>query len=240
MPRRTITRRRGKGTPTYRAKSHRYRAKVEYKTYEALEKEGKVIGEVVDLMHDPARNAPLMIVKYDTQITALPAVLGIKKGDIIEEGVTASIREGNILPLAAIPEGTTVSNIELRPGDGGALVRTAGSSAKIVRKDEKEVVIKLPSKKFKALNKMCRAMIGVIAGGGHKEKPLLKAGKNYYKKKARGKLWPIVSGTSKNPVEHPHGGGGGRSRKSRTVSRNAPPGAKVGTIASRRTGRRKK
>ncbi len=240
MPRRTITRRRGKGTTTYRAKSHRYKAKCEYKTYEAAEKEGMIKGEVIELLHDPARSAPLMIIKHQNQITALPATLGIKKGDITEYGATASIKPGNVLPLISIPEGTTINNIELTPGDGGSIARTAGNSARIVQKSDEKTVIKLPSKKFKTFNNNCRATIGVIAGGGHGEKPLVKAGKNYYKKKAKGKLWPIVSATSKNPVEHPHGGGGGRNRKSRTVSRGAPPGAKVGTIASRRTGRRKK
>ena len=102
------------------------------------------------------------------------------------------------------------------------------------------IVVELPSKKKKVLNPQCRASIGVVAGGGRKEKPFIKAGNKFKAMKARSKLYPKVCGQSMNAVDHPHGGT--RSSKKNypyTVSRHTPPGAKVGKIASRRTGKKK-
>jgi len=216
-----------------------------YKTYDDLEKSDVTKGEVLELVHDPARTAPLMIVRFKEQTVAVPATMGIMKGQFIEAGVKAPIKEGNYLPLKSIPEGTIISNIELTPGDGGKLVRTAGGKARIVSKDKNKVMVKLASKASKEVHEDCRASIGIIAGGGHQLKPLIKAGNSYYKKKARGgKRWPLVSATAKQACEHPHGGKQHRKRKSKTVSRNAPPGAKVGSFGASRTGvgskRRKK
>ncbi|MFA5406010.1 MAG: 50S ribosomal protein L2 [Candidatus Nanoarchaeia archaeon] len=233
-------RRRGKGSPVYRANSHKFKAAVAYKTYDDAEKNSIIKGEVIDLMHDPARTAPIMVIKFDEQTIALPAIMGVVKGSIIEAGTSATIVEGNYLPLKSIPEGTLISNIELTPGDGGKVVRTAGSKAKIVNKEKNSVTIQLSSKKFKKINNNCRATIGVIAGGSHKLKPLIKAGNTYYKMKAKGVKWPIVSGSKRNAYEHPHGGKQHKMTKNKTVGRNAPPGAKVGSFGARRTGRSKR
>jgi len=245
MPRRVPQRRRGKGTTPYTAVSHHYKAMSSFKTYDDVERNESCKGKVMELIHDPSRRAPLMIVRFAEQTIALPAPLGVMKGQVIEAGVKAPIKAGNYLPLKEIPEGTIISNIELAPGDGGKLVRTAGAKAKVVGKDKNKVKIKLASKSTKELHESCRAMIGTIAGGGHKTKPLVKAGNNFYKWKAKGgKRWPLVRGCAKNAVDHPHGGKQHRKRKSKTVSRNAPPGKKVGSFASSRTGsggkRRKK
>ncbi len=237
MPKRVPQRRRGKGSPVYRVNSHRFKALSSYKSYDEEEKTGVTRGIVLDLMHDPARSAPLMVVQFPYETVAVPAPLGVMTGQTIEAGVNASINTGNVLPLKSIPEGTLISNIELTPGDGGKLIRSAGSKAKLVSKD-KRVRIKLSSKAFKDLHPDCRATIGVVAGGGHKNKPLVKAGNSYYKHKAKGgRRWPLVSATAKNAMDHPHGGKQHRKRKSRTVSRNAPPGAKVGSFGARRTGK---
>ncbi len=240
MPRRLPQRRRGKGTPTYKANSHRFKAEVCYKTYDEEEKTGVCYGRVIDIIHDPARTAPLMIVEYDYETVALPAPLGIAVGDVVEAGVNAQVANGNCLPLKAVPEGTFISNIELVPGDGGKIARSAGAKAKLVNKEGKYATIQLSSKKTKKIHIDCRCMIGVIAGGGHKTKPLVKAGNSYYKHKAKGKRWPHVRGCARNAIDHPHGGKQHRKRKSVTVSRHAPPGAKVGSIAARKTGRGKK
>jgi large subunit ribosomal protein L2 len=178
-----------------------------------------------------------MIVKYPQEIIAIPAIEGVTKGQEIQSGINAEVKQGNCLPLKSIPEGTVISNIELTPGDGGKLIRSAGSKAKLVSKEGGQIKIKLGLRRLKKLNKDCRATIGTIAGGGHKVKPLVKAGKNFHRKKAKGLKWPVVSGSAKNAVDHPHGGKQHRKRKSKTVSRNAPPGAKVGSFAARRTGR---
>lgn len=232
-------RRRGKGSPVYRARSTKFKAKVSYKSYNEVEKSAFEKGIIEDLIDDPVRKCPLMLIKFKDDFSAIPAPLGIKQGDTIEQGIGASPNKGNILPLNSIPEGTNIFNIERVPGDGGKFVRTAGESARLISKDDKGVMVQLPSKKFKLLNPLCRASIGVIAGGGHKDKPYVKASKRKLAMRARGGRWPKVSGSKMNSCENPHGGGHGRSRKSYTVSRNAPPGAKVGSIAARRTGRRR-
>jgi len=233
-------RRRGKGSPVYRANSHKFKAAVAYKTYDEQEKTGLVKGELMELIHDPARGAPIMIVRFEEQPVALPAFGGAMKGAMLEGGVNAAVKDGNYLPLKSIPEGTIISNIELTPGDGGRITRTAGSKAKVVTKEKGKVTVIFPSKKTKKLNDNCRATIGIIAGGGHKLKPLIKAGRTHYKMKAKGLKWPIVSGSKRNAYEHPHGGKQHKMKKNKTVSRNAPPGAKVGSFAARRTGRSKR
>jgi len=165
---------------------------------------------------------------------------GIKVGDNISIGNTEELIIGNVLSLGSIPEGTLVHNIELRPGDGGKLVRSSGSFAKIVAKTDKEVRIRLPSKKEKSFLPSCRAAIGVISGSGRVDKPLLKAGIAYKKMHARNKLYPKVQGISMNAVDHPFGGCHSTHKGRPTLSpRSAPPGRKVGKIAPRRTGKKR-
>ncbi len=243
MPKRLRQQRAGKGTPLFRAPSFKYKYKTRYRVFDDNERSSKISGKVLDIVNDPARTSPIVIVEYTTGEQAiLPAPYGISVGDNIEEGVDAKINVGNVLPLKKIPAGTQIYNIEIIPGDGGKMVRASGSAARVVSHEEKKVVIKLPSKMFKHLNPDCRATIGLVAGFGRKEKPIVKAGKHYFMKKARGKYWPRVSGVAMNAVDHPFGGKrrSSQSSKKKTVSRNAPPGKKVGSIASKRTGRKKR
>ena len=239
MPKRLLSQRRGKGKSVFLAKGN---YEVKYRLFDENEKNGAVRGEIVDILHDNGRTAPVMLIKYETgEKVYLPAIYGMKVGDIIYAGKNAEVKPGNILPLSEIPDGTNVSNIELVPGDGGKLMRSAGATAKVIAHEGDKVIIKLPSKSFKVLNKNCRATIGIVGGAGRKEKPLLKAGAHYHLSRARGKYWPKVSGVKKNPVEHPFGGKRRRTgRIARSTSRNAPPGRKVGSIASKRTGRKKR
>jgi large subunit ribosomal protein L2 len=197
-------------------------------------------GTVKSIVHDPARTAPVANVKYSNNEKGLIiAPLDLAEEQTIEVGENAALKPGNILPLERIPEGTMVYNVELSPGDGGKLVRAAGTSAMVVSQGAK-TVIQLPSGGFKNINPKCRASIGIVAGGGHKEKPLAKAGKKYHIKKSKPKRFPVVKGVAMNSVNHPHGGGGhphvGRPS---TVSKHAPPGKKVGRLSSRK-GRKKK
>jgi len=150
------------------------------------------------------------------------------------------IKTGNTLPLTKIPTGVVIYNIEGRPGDGGKFARTSGSSARIVAKSTKRIIVQLSSKKQKEFHKECMATIGVAAGAGRTDKPFLKAGNKFRYMKAKGKYWPIVSGASMNAVDHPLGGARS-SRKGRpTIApKNAPPGRKVGMIRPRQTGRNK-
>jgi len=148
---------------------------------------------------------------------------------------------GNIMQLGDIPTGKIVCNIELRPNDGGKIIRSSGSSAQVLSIEGKKVMIKLPSKKKVAFNARAFATIGVVAGGGRTTKPFVTAGKKFHAMKAKNKKYPHVCGVAMNSVDHPHGGTHRRTKgRPNTVRRGAPPGRKVGLIAASRTGRRKK
>jgi large subunit ribosomal protein L2 len=131
-----------------------------------------------------------------------------------------------------------VCNVERQPGDGGKFARASGVSAQLLTHDRKVAVVKLPSGEVKRLSPSCRATVGVVAGGGRPEKPFVKAGNKHHKMRARGTKWPRVRGVAMNAVDHPFGGGGRQHPgQPKSVSKNAPPGRKVGDIASKRTGR---
>jgi large subunit ribosomal protein L2 len=241
VPNRNIPQRRGRGTPRYRSPSHRFKGEV---TYPRMGYEGKVVGQVIELVNDPGRTAPLAKIMLENFTeTQMIAAEGMSVGQLIEMGAQAKASPGNVLPLDKIPAGTEVFNVEGKPGDGGKTVRTSGTAALIVSHDRMSGVtqLKLPSKKTKAVNSASLATVGRIGGGGRMDKPMVHAGQNFYRFRAKGKLWPVVVGRAKNAVDHKHGGGRhphvGRPT---TVSRNAPPGRKVGHIAARRTGLKKK
>ena len=151
----------------------------------------------------------------------------------------AKLSIGNVLPLSEMPEGTIVCNVEGKAGDRGAFARASGNYATIISHgDDNKTRIKLPSGSKKSIPSTCRAMVGIVAGGGRLDKPLLKAGNSYHKYKVKRNCWPKVRGVAMNPVEHPHGGGNHQHiGHASTVRRSAPPGQKVGLIAARRTGR---
>jgi large subunit ribosomal protein L2 len=170
------------------------------------------------------------------------AVEGMYVGQVIEMGEQATIAPGNILPLARIPEGTEVSMIEHKPGDGGKLVRAPGTYATVTSQLGDRTIVSLPSKKVIELSSKCLAMIGVVAGGGIRDKPFLKAGKKHHWMVAKHRVatYPRVRGVAMAAAYHPFGGTRKKLGRPETVSRNAPPGRKVGYIAARRTGRKKK
>jgi large subunit ribosomal protein L2 len=234
MGKRIITQRRGRGTSTYRAPSHRYKYSLKYpKTDENLR------GIIKKLIHDQARNSPIAIVEFENKERInMPAPLDIKEGSIIY--YNSQKTPGSILKLSDIPEGTEIYNIEKVPGSNGTFCRTAGNTARILMKTEEFVLVQLPSKKKKKFHPNCRATIGIIAGSGQKEKPILKAGKKYHMMKAKNKLYPRTSGVAMNAVDHPFGSGRGRHvGKPKTPPRHAPPGRNIGLIRARRTGKRK-
>jgi len=236
MGRRIQGQRRGRGGPTFRAPSHRYKAELSHKQ---SEEHDTITGEVVGIEHDPARSAPLADVEFeDDDRRLILAPEGITVGETIQVGVSAEIKPGNTLPLGEIPEGVPVCNVESSPGDGGKFARSTGVSAQLMTHDRNVAVVQLPSGEVKRLSPECRATIGVVAGGGRTEKPFVKAGNKYHKMKARGTKYPRVRGVAMNAIDHPFGGGGRQHPgKPKSVSRDAPPGRKVGDIASKRTGR---
>lgn len=238
MGKRLIQQARGKGSPRYRAPSFRYKGPAVHKRASDSSANGKII----DIIKCQGHSAPLAKVRYENgEAVLMLAPEGVRVGDAISCGRGAEIKSGNTMALTDIPEGTLIYNIESSPGDGGKFCRASGTFARVLTKLADTVLVELPSKKQKKFQIGCRASVGIIAGGGRTEKPFLKAGRKYYAMKAKNKLWPIVCGQSMNAVDHPHGGS--RSSKKNypyTVSRNAPPGAKVGAIAARRTGRKKR
>lgn len=236
MGKNIIAQARGRGGPTYRAHSFRFKGRIKHKS--SLNNATK--GNVIDLLHCRGHSCPLACVRFEDEITLLPAPEGIKVGDEVTASDDAPLKAGNTLPLKSLPEGTLIYNIEAVPGDGGKFVRASGTFGKITSKSGNNVMIKLPSKKNKRFNSNCRAVVGVIAGGGRTEKPLMKAGSAYFKMKAKNKLWPRASGSAMNAVDHPFGNKR-TSRKStaKPTSRNAPPGRKVGSIAAKRTGHKR-
>ena len=138
-----------------------------------------------------------------------------------------------------MPEGTIVSNCEAKTGDRGSFARASGTSAIIIghSDDGKKTRVRLPSGTRRTIPGHCRAMVGICAGGGRTDKPILKAGNAYHAAKAKRRGWPRVRGVAMNPVDHPHGGGNQQHiGHPSTVSRFAPHGQKVGLIAARRTG----
>jgi large subunit ribosomal protein L2 len=174
----------------------------------------------------------------DGNIAHIAAPEGISVGQNLAFGDNVSLRPGNVTKLSQIPEGTPICNIEARPGDGGKFARSGGNSATLEARIDDRARVRLPSGRVKELPANCRATIGVLSGHGRSEKPLMKAGAAHYRAKARGKPYPTVSGVAMNPVDHPHGGGNHQAvHGPNSVSRNAPPGKKVGNIAPRRTGR---
>ncbi len=216
--------------------SHRHRGQVRYPPVPSAE------GTVVDLIHAPGRSTPLAKVHLKEQGTILmiPAE-GLRVEQTIRIGEGAKAEMGSVLPLKAIPVGTHIFNIESRPGDGGKFVRAAGQGATLVSAGSRPVV-QLPSGQFRSFEPECRATVGRTAGGGHKAKPLAKAGNKYHSLKSKAVRYPRVRGVAMNPVAHPHGGGGHQHvGRPSTVSANAPPGRKVGRLSpKKKQGKRKK
>ena len=233
MGKRTRSQRKG-SSPRYRVASHRFPGS------NTMPRVKDVVGEVTELIHSPVHTAPLARLKLpDGQTNLVVATEGISIGSSVAIGDNVALRPGNITSISNIPEGTAINNLELRPGDGGKVARTAGNSATIeAHLDNGKVRVRLPSGVSKDMPNLCRATIGVLAGHGRSEMPLRTAGAAHYKAKARGKLYPHVSGVAMNPVDHPHGGGNHQAvHGPNSVARGTPPGAKVGNIAPSRTGR---
>ncbi|MEM2846632.1 MAG: 50S ribosomal protein L2 [Nitrososphaerota archaeon] len=241
MGKRIRAQRLGRGSPTFRASIRRKYA-LGYPS-QLISQSRFLIGRVVELDHDPGRGAPVALIALENgEEFPVAAVEGMYVGQVIEMGEQASIAPGNILPLARIPEGTAVSMIEHKPGDGGKLVRSPGTYATITSQLGDRTIILLPSKKVVELSSKCLAMIGVVAGGGIKDKPFLKAGKKHHWMVAKHRVatYPRVRGVAMAAAYHPFGGTRKKLGRPEAVSRNAPPGRKVGYIAARRTGRKKK
>lgn len=166
-----------------------------------------VPGKVVAIEYDPNRTTRIALINYaDGEKRYILAPLGLTVGQSIETGAQAEIKTGNTLPLSAIPSGTTIHNIELEPGKGGQLVRSAGVSAQLLDKEGKYAMVRLPSGEVRRFLINCTATIGQLGNVEHRGFKSGKAGRTRWKGRR-----PVVRGSAMTPRDHPHGGGEGRA-----------------------------
>jgi large subunit ribosomal protein L2 len=189
-----------------------------------------VVGKVAEIEYDPNRSANIALIQYaDGEKRYILHPKGLKQGDNVTSGAGADIRTGNAVPLAEIPLGTTVHNIELKPGQGGKIVRSAGNGAQVVAKEGDYVTLRMPSTEVRMIRKECLATIGEVGNADHELQVIGKAGANRW----RGKR-PKVRGVAMNPVDHPLGGGEGKTSGGR------PPVSPWGKPEGVKTRRKKK
>jgi large subunit ribosomal protein L2 len=230
MGKRIIQQARGHGSLTYRVRKKAFSVKPSYPQII----KGKM--KVIKLFSSAGHSVPICkIIDEDKRIFYNLSCKGIFEGQELFFGENSI---GDISPLGNLETGTKICNIEKDPYDGGKFVRTGGNSAIIIAKENKLVKVLMPSKKEKLFDERCRATIGELAGQGRLEKPILKAGKKFYIKKAKSKLWPRTSAVKMNAIDHPFGSGRGKRIKSKIIKRMASPGQKVGLLRPRRTGKR--
>jgi large subunit ribosomal protein L2 len=233
MGKRIIQQARGKGSLRYRTRKKAFRISVSYPM-------GEGIGKVEKLMNVACYKTPIAKIKLNGRVFYNIAAQDIYEGEEIMIGQKAKITPGNIVPLKQIPLGTDIFNIETVPGSGPKLVRTSGISAKVIKKDQKGIYVKLPSKKEKIFSPEVRVTVGIVAASGRHEKPILKAGKRFHMKRATGaRVYPRTSAVKMNVIDHPFGSGRGKRIKSKVPKRNSPPGKKVGLLRASRTGKKK-
>ena len=197
----------GRITSRFRGGGHKQR----YRVIDFKRNKIDVPGKVHSVEYDPNRSARIARIHYlDGEKAYIIHPVGLKVGDSVVSGPNADILPGNCLPLENIPLGTLVHNIELRPGKGGQMVRSAGAGAQVVAKEGKYAQIRLPSGEVRIVHKKCRATVGQVGNIEHENVTLGKAGR---------KRWlgrrPHNRGVTMNPVDHPHGGGEGRTNGGR-------------------------
>jgi len=232
MGKRIIQQARGHGSSTYRVKRSAFSVKPEYPNRIG----GKM--SITKLFSSAGHSAP--IVKIKDISGKIFYNFAAKNSFVGQEIFFGGKNLGDISQLGEIETGVKIFNIESSFEDGGRFVRTGGNSAIVLGKQEDLVKVLMPSKQEKLIDARCRATIGELAGQGRLEKPVLKAGKQYYIKKAKSKLWPRTSAVKMNAVDHPFGSGRGKRIKSKIIQRFASPGQKVGLLRPRRTGRKNK
>ncbi|KAI9677463.1 MAG: 60S ribosomal protein L2A [Caeruleum heppii] len=236
--------RKGRGS-IFTAHTRLRKAPAQFRTLDYAERHGYIRGVVKEIIHDPGRGAPLAQVvfrdpyRFKLRTETFIANEGMYTGQFIYAGKSATLTVGNVLPLGSVPEGTVVTNVEEKPGDRGGLGRTSGNYVTVIghNPDEGKTRVKLPSGAKKVIKSSARGMIGIVAGGGRTDKPLLKASRAKHKFAVKRNSWPKTRGVAMNPVDHPHGGGNHQHiGKASTISRQAAQGQKAGLIAARRTG----
>jgi large subunit ribosomal protein L2 len=178
-------------------------AKRRYRAIDFKRRKDGVPAKVASIEYDPNRTCYIALLHYvDGAKSYILAPQGIRTGATVESGDKADIQPGNALPLRAIPTGTVVHNVELVPGQGGKLGRSAGSAIQVVAKEGDLVTLRLPSSEMRMVRAECRATVGTLSNSEHQNVSIGKAGRNRHKGKR-----PQTRGVAMNPVDHPHGGG---------------------------------
>ncbi|MEJ2056203.1 MAG: 50S ribosomal protein L2 [Desulfofustis sp.] len=193
----------GRITARHRGGGH----KRKYRIIDFKRNKTDIAAKVVSIEYDPNRSANIALLSYlDGEKKYILAPVGIAVGDQIEAGDNVDIQPGNCLPMVNIPLGTIIHNIEMKIGRGGQLVRSAGASAQLIAKEGSHVLVRLPSGEVRKFHNLCRACIGQVGNREHESKKLGKAGRTRWLGKR-----PSVRGVAMNPVDHPMGGGEGKS-----------------------------
>jgi large subunit ribosomal protein L2 len=183
----------------------------QYRIIDFKRSKDTVPAKVAAIEYDPNRTARIALLHYrDGEKRYILAPVGLEVGAVVVSGSDADIKIGNALPLANIPLGTVIHNIELRPGEGGKLVRSAGSSAQLMAKEGQYAQVRMPSGEVRKIQVVCRATIGQLGNLDHENEVIGKAGRQRHLGKR-----PSVRGIAMNPVDHPHGGGEARSTSGR-------------------------
>ena len=183
----------------------------QYRIIDFKRSKDAIPAKVAAIEYDPNRTARIALLHYrDGEKRYILAPVGLEVGAMVESGEKADIKVGNALPLANIPLGTVIHNIELRPGEGGKLVRSAGSSAQLMAKESEYAQVRMPSGEVRKIQVVCRATIGQLGNLDHENEVIGKAGRSRHLGKR-----PSVRGIAMNPVDHPHGGGEARSTSGR-------------------------
>ena len=178
-----------------------------YRIIDFKRKKDDMVATVIGIEYDPNRSSNIALIQYeDGEKAYILAPQGLTDGDKVVSGANSDIKVGNCLPIENIPVGTLIHNVELRPGQGGKLVRSAGQSAQLMAKDGAYAHLRLPSGEMRLILAKCRATIGTLGNSDHENIKLGKAGR----KRHMG-IRPTVRGSVMNPVDHPHGGGEGRA-----------------------------
>ena len=178
-----------------------------YRIIDFKRKKDDMKAQVVGIEYDPNRSANIALIKYeDGTLTYILAPVGLKDGDVVVSGTNVDIKPGNCMPIENIPVGTMIHNIELNPGQGGKLVRSAGQEAQLMAKEGTYAHVRLPSGEMRLILARRRATIGTVGNADHENIKIGKAGRSRHMGKR-----PEVRGSVMNPVDHPHGGGEGRA-----------------------------
>ena len=181
--------------------------RIKYRIIDFKKKIENVPATVLAIEYDPNRTAYIALMQYETgEKTYSIAPVGLKVGDVVLNSAKADIKPGNVLPISEIPVGTFIHNIELYPGKGGQLVRSAGTAAQLMAKENGVSQVRLPSGEVRIVRLDCKATIGQVGNLEHETIKLGKAGKTRHKG-----IRPTVRGSVMNPCDHPHGGGEGKS-----------------------------